>query len=761
MSALGDGARTTRSSALTLPSTSGALQTVPISPPPNSSRGIPVSQSDHNRRSVSPDHVQITQRQLPNQAQIPPPIPPHSSLWKTIHTDGLSKTTENAFALDRPECDTTVRTCQQSSPVLPRQRRIVGSTGDRTKSVDNDGSSNSRNFPDDFIDCGSTNSYSNISSEANDSRTSEALLKHSVAQLDTSVSAGELITRTSLITEQEPYGVEELLASPSQTRPSASVCSGRYNTVSRAGDIRLEVDWNQFSTDDSAMHRPHSHCCISEAAFVASKTDSLYASGELRVRLAMPEVDDDFLFNLSARCDDNISPPTGHLITDQTDKQTELTGQISTKQDDDTNLPISSERMVESIAATEKPRDQVRGRTTVKNLAHYDRRPKRSAVHPGRQSPDSLTGFLYNVANTTVGDGLPSQSAVHREDSGALITCTPPKTPLLLSRRSPNCRRMVRLRDEQIIDRIRTIVSEGEPLAKYETLGCIGHGASGVVYIGREMSSNCRVAIKQMNLRKQPKKELILNEILVMRAYRNPNIVNYLDSYLAYLLCVGLFSPNFPSAVGDELWVVMEYLDGGSLTDVLTETCMSVSHIATVCRETLQALDYLHSKQVIHRDIKSDNILLGLDGSVKLTDFGFCAQLTADQADVKRNTMVGTPYWMAPEVVCRKQYGNKVDIWSLGIMTLEMIEGEPPYLSENPLKALYLIATNGKPKFCTDHLEEELLDFLNRCLEVDVAARATASSLLQHPLITLKSRPVNTLIPLILLAREQIRASMS
>ncbi|KAF7252174.1 hypothetical protein EG68_09159 [Paragonimus skrjabini miyazakii] len=283
-----NGARTTRSSALTLPSTSGALQTVPISPPPNSSRGIPVSQSDHNRRSVSPDHVQITQRQLPNQAQIPPPIPPHSSLWKTIHTDGLSKTTENAFALDRPECDTTVRTCQQSSPVLPRQRRIVGSTGDRTKSVDNDGSSNSRNFPDDFIDCGSTNSYSNISSEANDSRTSEALLKHSVAQLDTSVSAGELITRTSLITEQEPYGVEELLASPSQTRPSASVCSGRYNTVSRAGDIRLEVDWNQFSTDDSAMHRPHSHCCISEAAFVASKTDSLYASGELRVRLAMP-----------------------------------------------------------------------------------------------------------------------------------------------------------------------------------------------------------------------------------------------------------------------------------------------------------------------------------------------------------------------------------------------------------------------------------------------------------------------------------------
>ncbi|KAF8561777.1 hypothetical protein P879_03319 [Paragonimus westermani] len=508
------GAKTTRSSALALPSTSGALQSVPISPPPNTSKGMLVLHSDQSR--CSPDHVQTTQRHLPSQSPLPPPIPPHASLWKTIRADGLSKTAENAFALNRPERDSSVHTCQQSSPVLPRQRRIVGSTGDRTKSVDNDGSSTSRNFPDDFIDCGSTNSYSNISSEVNDSRASETLLKHSAAQFDTSVSAAELLTQTSLITEQEPYGVEELLASPSQTRPSASICSGRYNTVSRAGDIRLEVvstwvsnslalfvyfsplfvhcntlslivhasssrllliqDWNQFSTDDSALHRPHSHCCISEVAFVASKADSLYASGELRVRLAMPEVDDDFLFNLSARCDDDISSPTGHLTADETDKQIELSGKISTEQDGDTNLLISSERTVASIAATEKPREHIRGRTAVKNLAHYDRRPKRSAVHPGRQSPDSLTGFLYNVANSAAGNGLSSQPAVHREDSGAVTTCTPPKTPLLLSRRSPNCRRMVRLRDEQIIDRIRTIVSEGEPLAKYETLGCIGHG---------------------------------------------------------------------------------------------------------------------------------------------------------------------------------------------------------------------------------------------------------------------------------------------
>uniref|UniRef100_A0A915CFI9 non-specific serine/threonine protein kinase n=1 Tax=Parascaris univalens TaxID=6257 RepID=A0A915CFI9_PARUN len=301
--------------------------------------------------------------------------------------------------------------------------------------------------------------------------------------------------------------------------------------------------------------------------------------------------------------------------------------------------------------------------------------------------------------------------------------------------------RRKKMTDAEVLAKLRTIVTIGNPDRKYQKVDKIGSGASGSVFTAIEISTGAEVAIKQMNLTQQPKKELIINEILVMRENKHANIVNYLDSYL----------------VGDDLWVVMEYLAGGSLTDVVTECQMEEGMIAAVCREVLQALEFLHSRHVIHRDIKSDNILLGMDGSVKLTDFGFCAQISPEQN--KRTTMVGTPYWMAPEVVTRKQYGPKVDVWSLGIMAIEMVEGEPPYLNENPLRAIYLIATNGKPDFPSrETLSAAFRDFIDSALEVCVEQRFSASQLLTHHFLKC-AKPLASLYHLIVAAKKSIAAS--
>lgn len=231
--------------------------------------------------------------------------------------------------------------------------------------------------------------------------------------------------------------------------------------------------------------------------------------------------------------------------------------------------------------------------------------------------------------------------------------------------------------------------------------------------------SNENFAIKRIEIKHDDHRELILNEIVLTKLSASPYIVNYYESY------------DYNGFV----WLVVELMKA-SLTDFILSNLGKIHEriIAYVMREVLLGLKAMHDSFRIHRDIKSDNVLLSLNGAVKLADFGYAAQLTQEQ--VVRHSVVGTPSWMAPELVTGSDYGVGVDIWSLGIVAVEMVDGEPPYLDESPMRALYLIATKPSPSIPrNEDWSEEFISFVDLCLAKDPLERPNCDQLLQHPLI--------------------------
>jgi len=271
---------------------------------------------------------------------------------------------------------------------------------------------------------------------------------------------------------------------------------------------------------------------------------------------------------------------------------------------------------------------------------------------------------------------------------------------------------------EQDQEQLDDMVSTDDPQKIYVNKKFIAEGTFGEVFCALDIRTLEKVALKTMSLEDNFEQDLV-SEIAMMKTLAHPNIVKYLDSYI----------------VGNQLWVVMEFMGAGCLTDLLELfpiIQMNESEIALIMLESLKALEYIHSKHRIHRDIKSDNILLNIDGSVKLADFGYTVQLT--EARCKRNTTIGTPYWEAPEVITGDYYDSKVDIWSCGIMAIEMVEGEPPYMDLPPFVALRLIVVDGIPPL-TRPASKELNTFLGSCLEISVSTRASSQELMRHPFL--------------------------
>jgi serine/threonine protein kinase len=265
--------------------------------------------------------------------------------------------------------------------------------------------------------------------------------------------------------------------------------------------------------------------------------------------------------------------------------------------------------------------------------------------------------------------------------------------------------------------------------ADLEILHLLGEGSFGAVYKAEHKPTTAIVAVKIIpnGSGGASEDEKIMGEIDILSRCDSPYIVGYLECFI-----------RPPTNKPGEMWIVMEYCEGGSMTDLIEASAGSQfpeDCIRAVCASIVLGLEYLHGvANVCHRDIKCGNVLLTEKGHVKLADFGVSAELTNTLN--KRKTVVGSPYWMAPEVIRESHYDGRADVWSLGITAIEMAEGAPPHANLHPLRAIFVIPTKPAPTLADpDNWSPEMLDFVRCCCQKDPSQRHDSALLSAHPFV--------------------------
>ncbi|KAF2072694.1 hypothetical protein CYY_006000 [Polysphondylium violaceum] len=276
---------------------------------------------------------------------------------------------------------------------------------------------------------------------------------------------------------------------------------------------------------------------------------------------------------------------------------------------------------------------------------------------------------------------------------------------------------------EEIDIAIEKLLNQGNPKELYKNLYFEAKGGFGSVFLAKNRAASHASAEKQMvAVKKMPhktlrQKRMNLNEIGFLKYCNHPNIVKLLCSFLK----------------NEELWLVMELMEGGTLREAVGNFSFCESKIAYICKETLKAISYLHSNGLCHRDLKSSNIMISMNGEIKLIDFGLAVDFNNEKEDIH---MCGSPFWMPPEQILGRPHSLPVDIWSFGVCVVEMLKRKVPNHNSR-LKAMVTIATEGLSftKLEYPYWSDQVLDFLSKCLQTDPLKRASADELLAHPFL--------------------------